>query len=418
MKGINSQIKKIQQFAKDIEKKEELIQYEKYKSIFDEAISYIKNKKVLLYGGMAINDLLPKKDKIYETNVLPDIDIFSTNGKKQANNIVKYFVKKGYSKITTNYTEALHENTFKVYVDSVQVFDITTISKKAYKNLSINSVRGDSGINIVNPQFLRLSLHMIMSQLYDASKRWEKVYKRLVIFYKHYPPVICKSNKQDTNVATIDTAKTKSSESIMRQSMLNSSIPIDLVDNIYKFLENKDYILFGTNELLTYIENYSKSDIYLPSNLKIAPIQVIATGNILDIAHTIVNSLNIDSISISKIFESDEFIPEHVMIKYKNHQLIEIYNIDVCLTYVNYGKYRIASINTIIRMYLSMLLSTYDHFKTNNDYLECVVNMLSAIQQDMSKSRKRIFQQILKNCYGPYYGLVTLRRNRLLRLDK
>ena len=56
MKGIDTQLKKIEKIVKGIEKQEEQSQYEKYKYIFDDAIKYIKTKRVLLYGGMAIND--------------------------------------------------------------------------------------------------------------------------------------------------------------------------------------------------------------------------------------------------------------------------------------------------------------------------------------------------------------------------
>jgi hypothetical protein len=88
------------------------------------------------------------------------------------------------------------------------------------------------------------------------------------------------------------------------------------------------------------------------------------------------------------------------------------------MTYVSHNKQKIASIHTIIRMYLSMVLSTYDHFETENHSLECLVNILSIIQQKMSGSRKKIYQQLIEQCYGPYQGLITLRRERVLRGKK
>jgi hypothetical protein len=399
MKGIDNQIKKINMIAKDIADLEEHIQYEKYKSIFDEAIKYIKTRRVLLYGGMAINDLLPLKDKIYSADILPDIDVFSENGQKQASDIVKHFIKKGYDKISTSYTYALHEGTYKVYINALQVFDITTITKKSFKRLLENSVRGDSGIKVVNPQFLRLSLHMMMSQSHD-SRRWEKVFKRLNVFYKYYPPKEC-------------TLKIASDESFTKLNY----IPELLVKNVYKFLEDKDCVFFGIFEILEYFKNYSGKT-YLPSNSKIAPIQIIDEKNIIDNAHEIIKYLNIPSLSISDLYTADEFIPDHVIIKYKNHPFIEIYNAPVCMTYVEYNKRKVASIHTIIRMYLSMVLSTYNHFETENHSLECLVNILSIIQQKMSNSRKKIFKQLISECYGPFYGLVTLRRERLLRSNK
>ena len=409
MKGIDTQLKKIEQIANKIAKDDENIQYEKYKSIFDLAIKYIKTKRILLYGGMAINDLLPAKDKIYSADILPDIDIFSENGKKQADAIVQHFIQKGFNKNTTNYTEALHEGTYKVYIDSLQVFDITTISKRAFKRLTENSVRGDSGIKVVNPQFLRLSLHMMMSQSHDAH-RWEKVFKRLIIFYKYFPPKECLSKM----ALPKSTAKSANNDSFTQLHY----IPEELIDNVYNFLKDKDYVLFGIHEILKYLTNYSGKG-YLPANSKVAPVQIIANNNnILDIAHNLVKYLNVHSLSISQLYPKDEFISNHILIKYKNHPCIEIYEAPTCMTYVEYNNHRIASIHTIIRMYLSMVLSTYDHFETENHSLECLVNILTIIQQKMSDSRKKIFQQLLSKCYGPFQGLVTLRRERAIRIKK
>ena len=406
MKGIEAQLKKIEKIADDIEKADEHAQYEKYKHLFNEAIRYIKSKHVLLYGGMAMNDLFSKKDKIYADDVLPDIDIFSENGKKQADEIVKYFVKKGFNKLTTSYTEALHAGTYKVFIDSVQVFDITTISKRAFKRLKENSVRGDSGIPVVNPQFLRLSLHMIMSQSHDA-RRWSKVFKRLLTFYKYYPPKECKLSSSE---------KITNSDSFTKLH----HIPEELIINTYKFLEDTPYILFGINEITAYLKNYSgkRSNIYLPPNSRVAPVQMLVQGNILEVAHALVKHLNTHSLAISEVFKEDEFIPDHIIIKYKSHPCIEIYNTPVCMTYVEYNKIKIASIHTILRMYLSMVLSTYNHFETENHSLECLVNVLSTIQQKMSGSRKKIFQQLIEQCYGPFVGIVSLRRERVLRMKE
>ena len=335
---------------------------------------------------------------------------------------MKHFIAKGYNKITTNFVNALHENTYKVYVDSVQVFDISSVSKKAFKKLSKNSVIGDNGIRVVNIQFLRLSLHMIMSQLYDA-RRWQKVFERLIIFYKHFPPKPCRvlpSHSHSRSHVKLKLQLDKSKKSSYKYESFSEEIKDSgIIDKIYAFLEHKEYVLFGVKELYTYIDN-SKSkvtNLYLPENSKLAPVQIIANGNILDIAHLIVKHLNIPNIAISNIFEEDEFIPEHIIIKYKNHQLVEIYNTNVCMTYVNFKGYRIASLHTIIRMYLSMILSSYEHYETDNDYLECMVNMLTIIQTKMSKSRKKLFEQIIEQCYGPYYGLITQHRRKLLRAE-
>jgi len=83
---------------------------------------------------------------------------------------------------------------------------------------------------------------------------------------------------------------------------------------------------------------------------------------------------------------------------------------------------RIASIHTIIRMYMCMVLSPRQnvHFSTLN--LECLVNTLALLQNKARTVRaqrhKKLFQDVVAQCYGASTGLVTLRKNRLLRLAK
>ena len=52
--------------------------YEKYYYLFELAFKVLRKHKVLLYGGTAINEILPKRYKIYGEYELPDIDVYCT----------------------------------------------------------------------------------------------------------------------------------------------------------------------------------------------------------------------------------------------------------------------------------------------------------------------------------------------------
>ena len=121
---------------------------------------------------------------------------------------------------------------------------------------------------------------------------------------------------------------------------------------------------------------------------------------------------------LTKVYTSDEFIPEHIFIMYKNHRLISIYQASACVSYNEYKNMRIASIHTLLRMYLSMMLSSYNHFSNSLDSIECLVNTLSIYHKKLSKSKRILAQEIIGQCYGSYKGLVTMRRDRLLRIAK
>jgi hypothetical protein len=63
-----------------------------------------------------------------------------------------------------------------------------------------------------------------------------------------------------------------------------------------------------------------------------------------------------------------------------------------------------------------MILSPYKHF-THIDSLECIVNNLTLTNNKLrGSSNKKLFQDVVTQCYGENIGLVTMRKNRLLRL--
>lgn len=400
----NSIIKKIENIVQNKDEEEEFRYYEKYKDLFEETYKILRKKKVLLYGGVAINELLPPKLQFYKTTVLPDIDILTIDGEKLAKDIVTHFTKKGYNNLTTSQSEALHPGTYKVFVDSLQILDITNIPKNVYKRLSEHSVLSKRlQLKIVDVQFLRMTLHLILAKGDAATVyRWEKVLERLILFYKQFPPKLCK----------------KSIKNYMNQDKehKNDIIPEDLITKIYSILKETDYILFGLHEIELLLDKSIN-----PAVIQ-CPIQILVkTNNLQEFAGYFINKIGVHTniyrkyLTISQVYKKDTIIPDHIYIYYKHKPLLTIFNAEVCFGYNLYNGIKIASIHTIIYMYLCMILSPYKHFHNVNS-LECLVNMLALKQIKLRSTKKKLYQDIVSECYGEVIGLVTLRKNRLLRL--
>jgi hypothetical protein len=398
-------IKQIENIAQKKDEEEEARYYEKYNSIFEETYKILEKKDVLLYGGIAINELLPSKLKFYKTTALPDIDVLTINGEKLAKNIVKYFQKIGFNNITTSHSEALHPGTYKVYVDSLQILDITDIPINVFKRLSKNAVKSEhKGIKIVDPQFLRMTLHLILAKG-DATTvhRWGKVLERLSLFYKQFPPKVCNNIYKDKRQNTTVTIK----EDIVLE---------DIYKTIYNSISNKEYILFGLHEMDILLDKHIKSTVIQ------SPIQLLVKDqNLKDIANSIIHNISAHNntyakyLHLSKLYNEDTLISDHIFVFYKKIPIISIFHANVCYGYNLYNGIRIASIHTIIFMYLCMILSPYNHFK-NLDSLECLVNTLAVLNNKSRGSNKKLLQDVVSQCYGENIGLVTMRKNRLLRL--
>jgi hypothetical protein len=388
MSSIEHQIDKIERIARLKAEELEMEAYNKYNHLFEMAIKFLKTQDVLMYGGYAINDLMTDKDKIYKKYTLPDIDVFTVNSRKVAHRMVVMYKKAGMK--LASFSEALHPGTFKVFADGVQVADITGISKAAFTKLSRNSVKGlDTGLRVVDPQFLRLSLHLLLSQA-NSADRWPKVFPRLNTFYRSYPPKKCTPPKNENTPV---------------------EVPDALLSGIYKYLKKSPFVVFGAKE----IEDMLRTDVPFFDG-SIPWIQIVGDKDVAKVAEDIIDANPEYTLRSSRVYPGDDFVSSHVFLLWKGIKVVAVYSTDVCVTFNKYKGLRVATIHTMLRMYLSMIMSSYRHFENVHDNLECMVNALSVLQQESIGSRKQLLQQLVIECFGTYQSLITLRRERFLRL--
>ena len=163
-------------------------QYYDTKDIMKIVGGFIKKKKLLIYGGYALNLLLPKKDKFYKDFTINDYDCFSTDAKNDALELAEKLKKMNYEFIKVR--KALHENTYKVYVNFIQIIDITQMSADIYDAFfKIHKDEIKTSIykyytekyNIVPFVFLISNLHYELARPISSYYRWDKVYNRLLL---------------------------------------------------------------------------------------------------------------------------------------------------------------------------------------------------------------------------------------------
>ena len=161
--------------------------------------NFIIKKKLICYGGTAINNILPKYAQFYKRDIeIPDYDFFSSNALEDAKELADIYEKAGYTEVEAK--SGVHYGTFKVFVNFIPIADITHLHKDIYESISKDSIQ-IAGIKYAPPDFLRMSMYLELSRPSGDVSRWEKVMKRLAIMNKFHP---MKINK-DCN--TIDLSK-------------------------------------------------------------------------------------------------------------------------------------------------------------------------------------------------------------------
>ena len=190
-KSINTQ-----SFSKELEILREAIDYAERKKknqvrspivnkIIDILETFLKSKKLICYGGTAINNILPEEDQFYDKSIeMPDYDFFSPNALNDAKELANIYYKKGFDEVEAK--AGVHIGTYKVFVNFIPIADITQMNEDIFNNLKKGSIV-KKGIHYSPPDYLRMSAYLELSRPDGDISRWEKVYKRLVLLNKNYP---------------------------------------------------------------------------------------------------------------------------------------------------------------------------------------------------------------------------------------
>jgi hypothetical protein len=163
---------------------------------------FIASSRVMCYGGTAINNLLPDKDKFYDpVTDIPDYDMFSENPQLHAMELADKLAK---SKVkTVEVKPGMHPGTYKVFANLSGVADITHLTNPLFAKLWDKSVVKDR-LHYVPPNFLRMSIYMELSRPRGDVSRWSKVYSRLLLLNKHHP-IVCPKNYQEITDVLVPT---------------------------------------------------------------------------------------------------------------------------------------------------------------------------------------------------------------------
>jgi hypothetical protein len=200
----------IKKLIDDIENSIIKHQYLNTQTLMDDVGEFIKQKKLLLYGGFAINLLLPKSKRFYKEHTVNDYDCFSKTAKKDAYELAQYLKNKKYKFIKVR--KALHDNTFKVIVNFVVVADITQVDKKKFDNLmKISESEKKSELykyyeddyKLVPFAVLFSNMHFELARPLSSYYRWEKILKRLELLQSIIPKSMTnhiRKNKKDFNL--------------------------------------------------------------------------------------------------------------------------------------------------------------------------------------------------------------------------
>lgn len=357
--------------------------------------AFMKEKGCILYGGTAINALLPPSDKFYDYKYeLPDYDAYTPKAVDHAKELADLFFSNGFKDVEAK--AGVHHGTYKVFVNQHAIMDLTQLHPDLYNALHMNA-KIIGGLMYAPVNYLRMSCYLELSRPMGDVSRWEKVYKRLSKLNKYYPLVFKRCQRIPYRKYTDDEIK-------LYQASLKTLVKEDVV--FIGAYANKLYMRQST---VPNVENLSEFDVISMNPDRTCKVLMDdltkqgfvpklkthrAIGELIDMHHSIVVHERIVAIVYSPVG-------------------CHSYNI-IKDSYGNTLK--IATIDTLFSYYLAFLYVDRDYLDGNR--IACICSILYKVQQDHRLTNKKPLQRFGIECYGNQETLATLRLKRTEMLNK
>jgi hypothetical protein len=353
------------------------------KRIINIVENFLRKKKLICYGGTAINNILPKQSQFYNKDIeIPDYDFYSSNALNDAKDLVDIYIENGFEEVEAK--SGQHHGTYKVYVNFIPVADITSIPKELFNAIKKDSIRV-AGILYAPPNLLRMGMYLELSRPAGDVSRWEKVLKRLTLLNKHYPLVGKECSKMN-----------------FQREMEDSQFSDKIYENVRNTFIDQGVVFFGGNALAMYSQ-------YMPTNLrrkleKIPDFDVLSEEPMLtaQIVKERLSDIDVKNVKIIKRPGVGEIIAPHYEIKVGNDTVAFIYEPLACHSYniIKDGGYtiKVATIDTMLSFWLAFLYANRPYF--DKDRILCMSNYLFDVQEKNRLAQKGLLKRFSINCMG------------------
>jgi len=347
--------------------------------------TFLAERKRIIYGGAAINALLPKNLKFYGPDDLPDYDFLTPDALEDCALLMEKYKIAGFKDVETRL--GIHEGTYKIFVNYRAAADITEMPRDIYNRLHKKArVRGS--LICAPPDWLRMAAYLELSRpLGDVENRWQKVFYRLQLLNKVYPlqPVGCTLTEEKTRFPP---QKRRRLHSLILQVLTDtrSLFAGAMVEGIYKALE----------------EHSTETETILGSSLvKYDPRYILTTETLDETTDYLAAELKArfpaTEVTIKTFEEVGELMPERREVFFDNRRIATVFPTIACHAFLSLSihipydptKYlvRVASVDSSITLLYSMWFSGLQN--TVGRRILCVIQALIDIEAHMRLENPR-----------------------------
>ena len=364
---------------------------------------FLMNKKLVCYGGTAINNILPKEAQFYNKNVeIPDYDFFSPTAFEHAKELADIFYKRGYDEVEAK--TGVHQGTYKVFVNFIPVADITFLHPTLYTALKRESIN-IGGIRYAPANYLRMGMFLELSRPEGDVSRWEKVLKRLNLLNKYHPLHTNEKHKCSGDVFHHKSGKGH-----------NKPLPEKTFLVARNSLIDQGVVFFGGYAASMYSR-------YMPDPFpKGVPAFDVLAENPDRCATILKDALQENRIRHVKLIQHTsigEVVPEHIEVVAEGETVAYIYRPISCHSYntitVDKKEVNIATIDTMLSFYLAFLYADKKYYDKHR--ILCMSAYLFQVEEHNRLAQKGVLKRFSTKCYGKQETLEDIRskKNQLFK---
>ena len=354
--------------------------------------TFLAEKKRIIYGGAAINALMPKTLQFYDPEIdLPDYDFLTPDALEDCAYLMEKYKIAGFKDVETRL--GIHEGTYKIFVNFRPAADITELPRDMYTRLHKKTRKRRSAggmLYCAPPDWLRMASYLELSRpAGDVKERWAKVFYRLQLLNKIYPlnPAACKDSSAD-EITRFPPQKRRRLHSIILQVLADTRAFFAgaMVEGVYKALA----------------EHSAETETILGSSLvKYDPRYILTTETLDETTDYLAGELKArfpaEDITIKQFQEFGELMPERREVFFDKRRIATIFPTTACHAFLSLNihvpydttKYlvRVASIDSSITLLYSMWFAGLQN--TVGLRILCVIQALIDIEGHMRLNSPR-----------------------------
>jgi hypothetical protein len=326
---------------------------------------FIRDKKLIGYGGTAIHHALPKEVQFYQSTDIPDYDFFST---RAIQDIQELADKLSVSFPNIEVKPAMFQGTYKLFVNYLPLVDMTQIEPELYHNLWVSSFSRDQ-IHYVPYNYLRMSIYQELSRPLGDVSRWTKIFQRLELLNTHQPFLVRKC------VVT---------------PLRHVSNPLikEIASRLKSYVMLGDYAMYYWQELFPEKYRYPQQDVLFILSKTIEEVWSLLKG--LQLSYTFYQN------KITKVYE----------VYVEEFPLLYVILSDSCMNYNSYKQRNIASYDTTLSQYFALSFMNIKHLSKARLLSYCY--LLFQIKDEDHPLMRRFSLP----CYGNQETMEEIRKRR------